>query len=329
VSASASEIGTLVYGQGSVPTKLQMTWFDRSGSILSRLGDPGFFGNLSLSPDQQTVAVSLPSRNSTNLDVWLFNVATGSRSQLTRNPGRITAPVWSPDGKSIAVEAERNGAVSLRQISIDGTVDAALVEDSPNTSPARGLAGGYTPTSWSNDGRFIAFTRRGPSGSPDIWALPLFGDRKAFAVVDTPSAETSGVFSPDGRWIAYTTDESGVPRVVVQPFPGPGRRYVVSSDSGHHPLWRADGKELFYISESASRPGTLMAMPIAMGSQLEAGTPERLFGAGAPGSSLGQTYAVTKDGRRFLTNERPRQQQVETPLTVVVNWMAALRNQPR
>jgi Tol biopolymer transport system component len=281
-----------------------------------------------LSPDQQSVAVSLSSGKSTSLDVWLFNVATGGRSQLTRNPGRNTAPVWSPDGKSIAVEAERNGNVSLRQISIDGTVDEALVEDSPNGSSARGPIGGYTPTSWSNDGRFIAFTRRGPSGSSDVWALPLFGDRKAFAVVDTPFAETSGVFSPDGRWIAYTTDESGVPRVVVQPFPGPGRRYLVSSDSGHHPLWRADGKELFYISENPSS-GTLMAAPIAMSSQLEVGTPEPLFGVGAPGASRGQIYAVTKDGRRFLTNERPRQKQVETPLTVVVNWMAALRNQPR
>jgi dipeptidyl aminopeptidase/acylaminoacyl peptidase len=216
VSASVSDAGTLVYGQGSVPTILQMTWFDRSGSILSRLGDPGQYATLSLSPDQQSVAVSFPIGNP---DVWLFSVATGSRSQLTRNPGPDRAPVWSPDGKSIAVEAERDGKVSLRQLSIDGNVDEALIEDGSNRPSARGLIGDLTPTSWSNDGRFIAFTRRGPSGSPDIWALPLFGDRKAFAVVDTPYAETSGVFSPDGRWIAYTTDESGAPRVTVQPFP--------------------------------------------------------------------------------------------------------------
>src|SRR5262249_31518186 len=224
-----------------------------------------------------------------------------------------TALVWSPDGKSIAVEAERDGVVSLRRISIDGNVDEALVEDGPNRSPARGPTGGYTPTSWSNDGRHIAFTRRGPSGSPDIWALPLFGDRKAFALVDTPFAETSAVFSPDGHWIAYTTDESGTPRVMVQPFPGPGRRYQVSSDSGHHPLWRADGKELFYISENPGRSGTLMAVPIATSSQLQVGTPEPLFGVGASGIPPGQIYAVTKDGRRFLANERPRQKQVETP----------------
>ena len=121
----------LVHGQGSVPTILQMTWFDRSGSILSRLGDPGLFETLSLSPDQQTVAVSLPAGNLTNLDVWLFNVVTGSRSQLTRNPGRDGAPVWSPDGKSIAVEAVRDGKVSLRQLSIDGKVDEVLIEDGP------------------------------------------------------------------------------------------------------------------------------------------------------------------------------------------------------
>jgi len=329
VSASVSDAGTLVYGQGSVPTILQMTWFDRSGSILSRLGDPGSYATLSLSPDQQSVAVSLPRGNLTNLEIWLFNVATGSRSQLTRNPGRDSGPVWSPDGKSIAVQAERDGKVSLRQLSIDGKNDQVLIEDGPNRPSARGPVGDFTPTSWSNDGRFIAFTRRGPSGSPDIWALPLLGDRKAFAVVDTPYAETSGVFSPDGRWIAYTTDESGARRVTVQPFPGPGRRYPVSSDTGHHPLWRADGKELFYISENPGRSGMLMAVPIEMTSQLEAGTPQPLFGTGAPGSVGGPVYAVTKDGGRFLTNERPRQKKVETPLTVVVNWMAALRNQPR
>src|SRR5262249_39657816 len=139
VSASVSDAGTLVYGQGSVPTMAQMTWFDRSGSILSRLGDPGFFAGLSLSPDQQSVAVTFGS--STNLDVWLFDVVAGSRSQLTRNQGRNTAPVWSPDGKSIAVETERDGVVSLRQISIDGNVDQALVEDGPNRSRARGPIG--------------------------------------------------------------------------------------------------------------------------------------------------------------------------------------------
>ena len=324
VSASASETGTLVYGQGSVPTMLQMTWFDRSGSIVSRLGDPGYYDSVSLSPDQQTVAVSLPS------GIWLFDVATGSRSQLTRNPRRDTSAVWSPDGKSLAIEAQRNGRVSLRRLSIDGSVDEALIDDGPNRSSAPGSIGGYlTPTSWSNDGRFIAFARRGASGSPDVWALPLFGDRKAFAVVDTPFAETSGVFSRDGHWIAYTTDESGASRVMVQPFPGPGRRYPVSPDSGHHPLWRADGKELFYISENPGHSGMLMAVPIEMTSQLEVGMPQPLFGIGAPGSSRGQNYAVTKDGRRFLTNERPPQKPSETPLTVVVNWMAALRDQPR
>ena len=110
------------------------------------------------------------------------------------------------------------------------------------------------PSGWSADGRFVAYTR----GGGDVWVLPLFGDRKPFPLAQTAFNETGGVFSPDGRWIAYTSDEGGQPNVYVQPFPGAGGKYQVSRDAGSHPVWRADGKELFYLGADA----TLMAVPI-------------------------------------------------------------------
>lgn len=317
VSASASETGTLVYGQGALPSIQQMTWFDRAGRTTGALGSPTGYHSLALSPDERHVAVTVPTGNPSNLDVWLFDVASGNSTRLTATPRLDGSPVWSPDSTHIAFESERSGKASLRLLSIDGTVDEPLIES----------ADADTPTSWSRDGRFLAFTRKGPSGSSDIWAVPMSGDRTPFPVAQTTFDETSGMFSPDGRWMAFTSHENGRPMVFVQPFPGPGVRYPISSDSGSHPVWRADGKELFYLSVGAARDGTLIAVPIDLAGRIESGAPHALFRAGAPRFSIGQIYASTKDGQRFLVNARP-QIPLATPLTVVVNWMATLRNRP-
>ncbi len=173
-----------------------------------------------------------------------------------------------------------------------------------------------TPSGWSADGRFIAYTTRGS----DVWVLPLFGDRKPFALAESPFTEGSAVFSPDGRWIAYTSNEGGQPDVYVQPFPGPGAKSQVSRDGGSHPVWRADGRELFYLG--ADR--LMMAVPIGAGRSFDAGQPQALFPSHAV---LGpnQAYAVTKDGRRFLVNAGSQQSSGAAPLTVVLNWTAAIQ----
>jgi hypothetical protein len=148
----------------------------------------------------------------------------------------------------------------------------------------------------------------------------LFGDRKPFPLVQTAFSENSAVVSPDGRWIAYTSNEAGPPNIYVQPFPGGGAKYQVSRDGGGQPVWRADGKELFFLGAD----GTLMAVSIGAGGQFIAGVPQALFRTSAPRLSSSQTYAVTKDGKRFLVNASP-QQSSAAPLTVVVNWTAALQ----
>jgi hypothetical protein len=149
----------------------------------------------------------------------------------------------------------------------------------------------------------------------------LFGDRKPFALAETPFTEGSAVFSPDSRWIAYTSNEGGQPDIYVQPFPGPGGKFQVSRDGGTHPFWRADGKELFYIGAD----GTMTAVSMDAARSLEAGRPQALFPTSISILTPNQAYAVTKDGQRFLVNATPRKSSDAAPLTVVLNWTAAIR----
>jgi hypothetical protein len=321
VGVSVSEHGTLVYGSGSSGDLQQLTWYDREGRALGTLGEAARYVNLALSPDERRVAVSLDTGSPRNRDIWIIDIARNIRSRLTSDPGTDTAPVWSPDGTRIAFEGRRSGKASLRQQLVDGTAADESLRD---------VSGSITdtdPSGWSADGRFIAYTLAGAifpgSGSAmtaDVWVLPLFGDRKPFPVAQTAFLETGGVFSPDGRWIAYTSNESGQPNVYVQPFLRAGGKYPVSRDGGSHPVWRADGKELFYLSAAA----TMMAVPINATGQLEGGEPQTLFQPGRPILTRGQAYAVTKDGGRFLVNVDFRRSNV-APLTVVVNWTAAIQ----
>jgi eukaryotic-like serine/threonine-protein kinase len=311
VGASVSENGTLVYAGGSLAAQQQLTWFDRAGRALSTVGEAAAYGAFALSPDERRLAVALGPGSPENIDIWIVDIARNIRSRLTVDPGSDQSPVWSPDGTRIAFGGQRSGKASLRQKLMNGTTaDESLLEGS------RGIA----PSSWSADGRFIAYTLTGafPQTS-DVWVLPLFGDRKPFPLAQTEFVETSGVFSPDGRWIAYTSNEAGLSNVYVQPFLRGGGKYQVSRDGGYAPVWRADGKELSYLGAD----GTMMAAPIDATGQFDAGVPQALFPTDAL-TSTSFPYAVTRDGKRFLVNARPRQSSV-APLTVLVNWTAAIQ----
>ena len=323
VGASVSQNGTLVYAQDSTQGRQQLTWFDRSGRVLATLGEAPYPGSrsgrrLALSPDEKRVALVLGTGSPENRDIWIIDMArNGLRSRETVDPGTDLSPVWSPDGRHIAFAGERSGKVSLRQKLVDGTAaDEALLEGS----------GDITPSDWSPDGRFLAYTLEVSSFPPrtDISILPLFGDRKPFPLVQTAFSKSSAVFSPGGRWIAYTSDEAGPPNVYVQSFPAGGTRHQVSRDGGGQPAWRADGQELFFV-----RPdGNMMAAAIdatATG-QFDIGVPRVLFPAIVT-SGLGLSsfqYAVTKNGDRFLVHARPMQA-TGMPLTVVVNWPATIQ----
>jgi Tol biopolymer transport system component len=288
---------------------LQLTWVDRAGNALGTVGEPGPYLNLALSRDERRIAVALSSGSPENRDIWLIDAARHDvLSRLTFDPGVDWLPVWSPDGSRIAFSGARAGSASLRLKVINGGMDEPLLQP----------GGAIQPTDWSADGRFIAFTSAGPSVTSDVWVLPMFGDRKPYAVVQTPFAETSAVFSPDGRWIAYT--EGGASNVVVQRFPADGGKYQVSRTGGSLPIWRADGRELFYLAAD----GTMMAVPIEATSHFDPGVAQALFQTGVSRASVGRQYAVTKDGKRFLIM-RTRQPADPSVLTVVVNWPASVQ----
>ena len=311
VGASASENGTLVYGQAAADVARQLTWVDRTGRVLGTVGDAAPYAGLALSPDERRVAVTLETGTPENVDIWLIDIDRHIRSRLTVHPGADVSPVWSPDGTRIAFQSSRSRQpVALRQMLSDGAGgDELLLERAGNFT--------MTPTGWSKDG-FIAYTSRGS----DVWILPLFGDRKPFAFMETPLPfiEAQAVFSPDGRWIAYMSNEGGQRDVYVQSFPGPGPRTQVSKDGGTHPVWRADGRELFYLAAD----GTMMAVAVGAGRSFDAGLPRALFSSNVWRLAVNQVYAVSKDGQRFLVNAVPQKPGDAAPLTVVLNWTAAI-----
>jgi Tol biopolymer transport system component len=319
LGASVSQAGTLVYGHGdSLLAARQLTWFDRSGRMSGTVGEPSQYVGFALSPDERRIAVTSGSPDATqpNRDIWILDAARGVRSRQTFDPGIDEGPVWSPDGTRIAFGSERSGKFSLRQKVVDGTAaDETLIEHAGS-----GQGASLSPNDWSADGRFIAYTvtTAFPRAS-DVWVLPLFGDRKPFPVAQTAFFENSGVFSPDGRWIAYSSNEAGQTNVYVQPFPAGIAKYQVSRDGGMGPHWRRDGRELFYVGGD----GTIMAVRIDASGQFRAGEPEALFFSDALNNSFFQ-WAVAGDGKRFLLNARP-QQSSSMPLSVVMNWTAPLQ----
>ena len=324
VGASLSENGTLVYGSDGSLAATELTWRDRTGRALGSVGAPAPYFNLALSPEERRVAVAVGTGVVVETaDIWIIDLARNARSRLTVDPGLNSTPVWSPDGTQIAFLSRRSGKASLRVKRVGGTSpDESLVEGVGNTV-------GIAPSSWSADGRFIAYTLRGAfPRTSDVWVVPLVGDRKPFPLVNTNYFEGEAVFSPDGRWIAYTSDDSGQPNVFVQAFPEAGETLQMSTAGGNAPSWRSDGKGLYYLGLDS----TLMFVAIDTTGRVDVGTPQALFPTGVfntgfntgQTASLGQTYAVSKDGQRFLVNARTPQSGSVPPLNVVVNWLAAI-----
>jgi Tol biopolymer transport system component len=321
VSASPSESGTLVYGHGgTLPTAQQLTWFDRAGQIVGTVGDASVYADVALSPDERRIAAAVGSPSNPeipNRDIWIIDIARNVTSRQTFDQGMDSRPVWSPEGARVVFSAFRAGKVSLRLTHLAGTGEETLLEGPPTTSPD--ASSGLTPTSWSSDGRYLAY-----SVMRDVWVLPMSGDRKPFPVVRGPAFETSAVFSPDSRWIAYASDEGGQFNVYVQRFPSGEGKYQVSRGGGSQPQWRQDGQELFYLAPDA----TLMATPVMASRTFETGPPKRLFPTRAPMPGYGgptprfTLYAPVRDGSRFLV--ATPQPSAAAPMTVIVNWLSAM-----
>jgi serine/threonine protein kinase len=311
---SRSLNGILVYRTGTQVPDRQLVWLDRAGRNLEKVGTPGPFEGLALSPDEKRIAVTLRPSDVAS-DIWVKDVGTGIFSRFTNGPGRIFGAVWSPDGGRLAYALFGIGSAFSVKAAAGGK------EEGLGHHGANGNL-----NDWSPDGKYLVYDETGLKTQDDLWLLPLEGNHKPMPLVQTPADEFAAQFSPDGRWLAYVSNESGRSEIWVQPMPPNGTKSQVSTTGGAEAHWRRDGKELFYISADRK----LMAVPVMVGKSFEHGAPKELFGDVPFINSDGTTrywfsYAPSADGQRFLGLVPGGKQAGAAPLTLVVNWLAGLK----
>lgn len=311
---AVSENGTLVYQSGSGTAASELAWFNRNGTQIGTLGTPARYANPRLSRDGRKVAVDIDDPQSSNTDVWVIETGHASRSRLTFDPGQDEAPLWSEDGKRILWLSDRGGKNAF----YEKTSDGASNQEFRTPSDGKEFTFASAPSDWSSDGRFLLYTDLQEGDVLHLWLLPMSGERKPFRFLQARYADVQGQFSPDGHWVAYSSNESGRWQVYVAPFPGPGGTYQVSTTGGQEPRWRRDGRELFFLSLDRK----LMAVPVRTGSKFQFQSPVPLFGTRAHEPITAEeffTYDVSADGQRFLINTNVEQHE-SRPVDIILNW---------
>jgi tRNA A-37 threonylcarbamoyl transferase component Bud32 len=315
-AVSVAATGLIAY-RTRATSRRQLTWFDRSGTARGTVGDPDRNGlsSPSVSPDGRRVAVSRTVEG--NTDVWLLDGARMSRVTVDAASERF--PLWSPDGTRLVFSSSRSGPFEIYQRLAGG----AGVEERLVAADQMAFA-----ASWSPDGGFLLYVSTDPQTLTDLWVLPMAGDRVSSVFLQTPFLERWGTFSPDGRWVAYHSNQSGQHEIYVRPFIPPGASGTApganggerqaSTSGGVYPVWRRDSRELYYLNPE----GAMMAVPIAVtGATLQPGAaivlfPTRILGGGVD-RGLGPQYDVARDGR-FLINTVL--DDTAAPITLLMNW---------
>ncbi len=309
LNVSVSDNGVLVLDPHVTRQSKQLLWLDRGGKQTGSLGEWRAFSRPFLAPDEKSFVAERADAN--NLyDLWLVDVPGANATRFTFDPSSEIYPAWSPDGKRIVWYSSQDERFRLYQKAASGA---------GQEEPLFNING--FPTDWSRDGRFIIYSRNNPKTTLDVWVLPLDGAQQPFASIQTEAYESGAQLSPDGRWLAYASDESGKIEVYVQRFPEGGGKRQVSTGGALGPYWRRDGKELFYYAAD----GKLMAVPVGSGESFAPGAAMALFEFRS--GSLSPTtapYTVTGDGQRFLVNAIV-DAEPNAPLTVVVNWAAGAK----
>jgi serine/threonine protein kinase/Tol biopolymer transport system component len=298
-----SDTGVLAYRSRDARNR-QLAVLDRTGAQVGVFGQLGFHSNPAVSPDFARVAV----RDGSTDDIWILDRARGSTSRFTFDRASDNAPVWSPDGQRVVFASNRNGTFDLYQKQAAGGQEELLLRSEQPKMPE----------DWSRDGRWLLYRTQGERTNADLWMLRIDEGRTPEPVLTSAAEEREGRFSPDGRWLAFVSSESGSLQVFVQALSAAGPKRQVSIEGGHQPRWRGDGKELFFLSETRDA----MAVSITeAGGTLEIGTPQRLFPTTAASFAERNSWEVARDGQSFVVNSVPIQR---APITVVVNWLQGM-----
>jgi len=317
-SVSANEV--LAYRTGEGDRESQLTWFDPRGKRIGAVGEPGNYLTPALAPDGTRAIISRYDSSGRNPGgVWLLDLARGTSTRFTFGPSLALYGIWSPDGSRVAFSYNFGAVSDLYLKSASGVADEELLLKSDENK---------YPMSWSPDGRFLLYQASDPKTTKHgLWLLPFEGDKKPFPILRTDFNNRHGKLSPDARWIAYTSDESGRDEVYVQTFSLDaaglaflsGGKWLISTGGGSEPRWRGDGKVLYYLAADRK----LMAVEIATDPMFLAGAPKVLFQAPPNSSTTAYSWDLTPDGKRFLFLALT--EQVQAPFTVVLNWQEALK----
>jgi eukaryotic-like serine/threonine-protein kinase len=311
---TVAQNGTLIYNTDVGAAQSALTWIDRSGKELGQLGKPAIMANPSLSPDGSRVAVDITDQKANNVDIWIESATGAGNSRFTFDPAEEVAAVWSRDGTILAY---RNAGVDGPGLLLKPAT--GLQREKTRFGLPRSTMDDIIPNSWSIDDQQILFTRQTSAGER-LEVLPVAGGEPTPLILSKGS-ESNGQISPDGKWVAYASDESGNWEIYVTSFPGAAGKWQVSRGGGTEPRWRGDDREIFYIAPS----GMLMAVEVNSASIFATGTPTPLFQihGRAPISSTDVfSYDIQKDGKRFLVNRYVKPEHV-APLTILLNAPAA------
>jgi Tol biopolymer transport system component len=285
----------------------QLAWFDRSGKMLSTLLMPGPIKSLRLSPDGRRLAADVVDLRTGISDIWIQDVERRVPRRFTYQENDEVNPIWSAEGARVIFRSDSHGPPDIHEKAVEGSGGEAVVFAS---------SGVQHPLDISADNQRLIYLEEDRITRADLWMLPLSGERKPAPLLRTPFEERDAVFSPDGRWIAFESDESGAPEVYVMPINAVGSRRRVSLAGGQTPRWRRDGRELFYMAPN----GAVMSVAVTSGAELGLAPARLLFVAER---AISDIYDVSPDGERFLVNTVVERD--TAPITVILNWTTMLR----
>ena len=304
---AASSTGLLVSQRNADSGVSQVLVFDRKGQQTGIALNPGIYGNIMLAPNGRVLAADTTDPANQNTDIWTYNLENQTSKRLTFVPGIESLPIWSPDGSRIVFSSNRELKFDMYMKDSNGAQEEKLI--APGGPDA-------FPTDWSHDGKYVFYQR-----GPDLWFVTI-PDLRSTQFLKATSTLKNGRFSPDGKWLAYSSNESGRWEIYVTSFPDAHGKWQVSNAGGDQARWRGDGKELFYLSNE----GRIMAVPVKIGANFDAGTPIALFQANPRemvATSEQFCYDVSKDGQKFFINTQLKT--AMTPMSVVLNWGAKLK----